>query len=86
MIETTEESGGLFLIGLFPESDLSSTEAMEPEFGLPLAFVPPSIPLEFRLALPGEPVDAAIIACWPGDADPYVDPPSTTEPIAITTE
>ena len=85
MIETTEESGGVFFVGLFPESDPSATEAMEPEVTLPLAIVPPSI-FEFRLALPGEPIHAAIIACWPGDADLSVDPPSTTEPIAITTE
>jgi hypothetical protein len=85
MIETTEESGGVFFVGLFPESDPSATEAMEPEVTLPLAIVPPSI-FEFRLALPGEPFNAAVIACWPRDADPLVPTMSTTQPIAITTE
>ena len=86
MLEATEESGGLFAIGLVPEDDLSPAEAREQPFLLPLAFVPPSTPFEFRVALPGEPFDAAIISCWPGDVDPWLADPVVTEPIAITSE
>jgi basic membrane lipoprotein Med (substrate-binding protein (PBP1-ABC) superfamily)/DNA-binding SARP family transcriptional activator len=80
-----ETAGGAFGLVLLWGEDAEPIPGLEEGFFLPLAVTEPSVPLDFRVAVPDGPFDSATVLCLPGDVDPLTteEQPSFTAPVPI---